>query len=225
MFERLETLIHGWPRDRTQEWGLWPGLRAARSALSGEVRRWIRAGCPSPAPGVIKLAIVRSYVKRYRVRRFIETGTFYGAMTDAIAQLGVQVDTIELNEVLATRARRIFYRRQNVTVHQGDSAIVLPGLLDGLKTPAVFWLDAHWSGGITARGEVDTPISSELAAILDHPCSHVVLIDDARHFTGKDGYPELHELIGTIAGSGRYHIEISTDIIRCVGKELASSIS
>lgn len=60
------------------------------------------------------------------MRRFVERGTFVGVMIDVIARLGVFVDTIELDPVLAKRAQAIFESRQNVSVHQSDtSAIVL----------------------------------------------------------------------------------------------------
>lgn len=210
-------------RDLTQRLGLWPFLRVARSVVRGDVRRWLREGCPNPAPGVVKIAIVRSYVKKYRIRRFIETGTFYGAMADAIGRLDVAVDTIELDPDLACRARRIFAARSNIKVHLGDSSKVLPHLLKELVEPAVFWLDAHYSGGITARGEVDSPISRELEAILDHPLGHVILVDDARAFVGRDGYPMLHDLLATVWRTGRYAAEVTTDIVRFVARDVENA--
>lgn len=212
-------LLHS-VRDVTQRLRLWPVLRRSRAVLNGEVRAWLRRGCPSPAPGIVKIAIVRAYLKSHRIQRFVETGTFYGAMTDAIARCGVRVDTIELDRTLAKRAKRVFAARSNVNVHQGDSAVVIREILGTLKEPALFWLDAHWSGGVTARGEIDTPISDELCSILDHSVDHIVLIDDARHFLGTNGYPHLHELLAAIWKNGRYDVEVSTDIVRCVGKSL-----
>ncbi len=95
---------------------------------------------------------------------------------------------------LHQRARARLKRYSNVKLIQGDSAALLPDLLAGLSEPAGFWLDAHFSGGETARGDVDTPVVSELRAILGHPMRrHVILIDDARLFTGGDGYPCVDE--------------------------------
>lgn len=202
-------------RDATQRLGLWPILRTARTLLRRELGRWVEAGCPSPPPGVVKIAVVRAAVREWGIRRFIETGTFFGAMTDAIARLGVEVDSIELDPNLYNRARRIFSNRQNIRLHLGDSAVVLPSLLAALEEPALFWLDAHYSGGITARGEVDTPISGELDAILRHRVrGHVLLIDDARCFDGHGGYPHLHRVLEAVVASGEYRISVSTDIIR-----------
>jgi hypothetical protein len=79
----------------------------------------------------------------------------------------------------------------------------------------LFWLDGHYSAGITARGDIATPISLELEAILSHPVkSHVILIDDARDFTGKDSYPFLDNLLHKIRVDGNYSVEVTTDIIR-----------
>ena len=112
-----------------------------------------------------------------------------------------------------------FWRRKSVsrrksTILEGDSAGALPFILSKLKAPAVFWLDAHASGGETARGAIETPIESELAAILNHPIkTHVILIDDAREFgMGKD-YPTLKRVQKQVAGTYQ-NFEVKDDIIR-----------
>ena len=88
----------------------------------------------------------------------------------------------------AYRARH----EHNVQLLVGDSASVLPGILATLHEPALFWLDAHYSGTGTTLGDRVTPISAELNAVLGHPVrGHVVLIDDAREFhdSTRSGYP------------------------------------
>jgi hypothetical protein len=72
-----------------------------------------------------------------------------------------------------------------------------------LSEPACFWLDAHFSGEGTARGAADTAICGELEAILKHPVrGHVILVDDARYFRGKSGYPSLDELLAWVRQIG-----------------------
>lgn len=102
-----------------------------------------------------------------------------------------------------------------MTLHHGDSACVLPELVRNLDHPVLFWLDGHYSGGTTAKGMMDSPISEELAAILGSPLkTHVILIDDARCFDGTHGYPYLDQLLEQVRASTDYQIEVSTDIIR-----------
>jgi hypothetical protein len=60
----------------------------------------------------------------------------------------------------------------------------------------LFWLDGHYSGGVTGIGSLETPIIKELQTIFNHPLSkkHVILIDDARLFNGTRDYPKIEEL-------------------------------
>ena len=103
-----------------------------------------------------------------------------------------------------------------ITLLQGDSGVRLQEVLDGLTEPALFWLDAHYSGPITARGAVDSPIVRELDAIRGHRVNgHVVLIDDMRDFQGRDGYPTVDELVRWIRSVDPVSIvEVRDDILR-----------
>ena len=92
---------------------------------------------------------------------------------------------------------------------------VLPQILTTLHGPALFWLDGHYSGGVTEKGEADTPISIELQAILESGIKgHIVLIDDARCFDGTSDYPFIEDLLAVVRRNANYRIEISADIIR-----------
>jgi hypothetical protein len=117
--------------------------------------------------------------------------------------------------VLAARAGARFRGDDRVAVVEGDSGSVLPGVLDGLHGPALFWLDGHWSGGETARGDLDTPVRAEIEAVLRHRSDHVLLIDDARCFDGTGGYPALGELIELVTElSPRARVAVKDDIVR-----------
>ncbi len=200
-----------------RETGLWYPiyhLRQARHVVS-----WVRSGCPSPPPHLVKLHIVRSYCRRFGTRTFIETGTHVGETTEWMARTGIDVVGIELSHVLYERARARLARYRNVKLVLGDSSQVLPDVLSGVTNPACFWLDAHFSGEGTARGAVDSPVMQELEAILGHQMRHhVILIDDARCFSGKDGWPLLEQILGRVRQTGSYLTEVSTDIIRITPK-------
>jgi hypothetical protein len=88
-------------------------------------------------------------------------------------------------------------------------------LLKKIHEPTLFWLDGHWSGGITAQGDKDTPVVAECEAVLSHHVQgHVILVDDARCFTGENDYPTI---AGMRALCGRHPgmtFEVEDDVIR-----------
>lgn len=207
--------VPGGLRDAVQKLGLLTFVRNARGMVRGDVRRWLGDGCPSPAPNIVKMGVVRAFVRKFRTPVFIETGTFLGSMIEHIAADRVECHSIEIDETLFDRAKQILRRHSNITLHLGDSATILPHLLARLDRPATFWLDGHYSGGFTSRSDVDTPVSAELEHILAHPIrNHVILIDDARDFTGEDGYPRLSTLLAHFETHPDYRAEVSADIIR-----------
>jgi len=184
--------------------------------------RWMRGGCSAPAPHAIKMSVVRSYLRRYNLRQFVETGTYLGDTLEYIAREGVGCASIELSEQLHAKAMWRFTGFENVNLILGDSAQEMPKLLARLGMPALFWLDGHYSGGFTAKGEKDSPIMAELEAIYNHPVAgHVILIDDARCFDGTNDYPHLDDLLRKMKEEGRYKSEVSMDIIRLVSRAVS----
>jgi len=181
-----------------------------------ETLRWIAAGCTGIAPAPIKRKILMAYLHKYSLNQFIETGTHLG---DTLAYMAyyknIYCTSIELADGYYQQAKGRFESYQNVNLLHGDSGVLMPTVVNQLTTPALFWLDGHYSGGLTAQGDSDTPISAELTAILTSPCkTHVILIDDARCFDGNNGYPYLEDLLKTVREKSNYCIEVSTDIIR-----------
>ena len=88
--------------------------------------------------------------------------------------------------------------------------------MSNIKKPCLFWLDAHYSGKGTAKEDVITPIIYELQCILNSSnLNHVILIDDARFFIGKNGYPTIKELKEIIfSKSSDWTFVVKNDIIR-----------
>ena len=106
-----------------------------------------------------------------------------------------QLITIELDDYLFKRASARFRKIAKIKLLHGDSGKKIAEALADLNQPCLFWLDAHYSGGITAHGEQMTPVFAEISHILNHQIKdHVIVIDDARLFNGTDGYPSFHEL-------------------------------
>lgn len=193
--------------------------RLALSALKGrlEVLAWRRRGSPLPPPDVFKRATVRAYRKAYGPRVLVETGTFRGDMMFVQQFRFDRLYSIELDPILFQKAAGRFRESPHIRILQGDSGRVLPGLIREIGAPCLFWLDGHYSGGETARGVSDTPVVKELEAILSDPRDHVILIDDARLFTGKDGYPTLEEIRNLVLNRRKdYSVTMEDDIIRIV---------
>jgi hypothetical protein len=168
-----------------------------------------------PLPVPTKIALV-SYVQRtFKYPALVETGTFRGDMPHGTKDLFETIHTIELGPEFASRAAKLFAMAPHITVHKGDSSLVLRQLLPTITTPCVFWLDAHYSGGSTSRGQTDTPVLGELAAIADHAVRpHVILIDDARVFGTDDAFPTLELVFARLRDiDASFQIGVAADVI------------
>jgi len=174
---------------------------ARRQKGRDEVADWERKGCPVPPPHLVKQREIKTLAEEYGVKVFIETGTLYGDMIEAMKPYFDQLYSIELSESLYERACERFSGEDKVRIIQGDSAVELGKLMSEITGPAMFWLDGHYSAGDTARGVKDTPIYEELNDIFNHsPNGHVIMIDDAHCFESDPAYPSLDEIRGFILG-------------------------
>jgi hypothetical protein len=177
---------------------LWSVARSVYDFKS--VSQWERDGRPVPPPGGYKRRVLRRFATEYALNTMIETGTLTAEMDLALKDHFKRIITIELSSELHAAAHKRLARYPHIECLQGDSSIVLPRVLADIHEPCLFWLDAHYSSGPTARGDIDTPISAELNAVLNHEVrNHVVLIDDARHFDGTHDYPRVAELKESVA--------------------------
>lgn len=111
------------------------------------VREWRRAGQPAPVPHPIKRQMVKQYAARYGLRTFVETGTYKGAMVESVRNVFEMIYSIELDPKLFALASKKFSVYHHITILQGDSGIVLGQVVPLLSSPALFWLDGHYSGG------------------------------------------------------------------------------
>ena len=95
----------------------------------------------------------------------------------------------------------------------------MPKILSNIKQPCLFWLDAHYSGGITTKSELETPIMQELHHIFNNSrinkIQHVILIDDSNLFVGDKDYPKLEELKNFVYNSSpNLTLTVKYDVIR-----------
>ncbi len=119
---------------------------------------------------------------KYPNRYFIETGTYLGdGVANALSAGFPYVYSIELGEELHRNCCARFSETPNVKLFLGDSSVALPAVLAEIDAPATFWLDGHFSNGITVKGSTNTPLLGELEQIAQHPIkTHTLLIDDIR---------------------------------------------
>lgn len=200
---------------RKTPWSMWADWRSEihnRRAIN----RWGNAGKPIPPPHAVKVQTVKDYSARYSASVLIETGTFLGDMVFAVKHLFDEIISIELDNRLYARAKERFRHYPHISILQGDSGELLPRVLANINERSLFWLDAHYSGEMTARGDRETPIEAELRHILsNHSTESTILIDDARLFTGERDYPNLEELeVFVLRSRPTWVFEVRDDIIR-----------
>ena len=76
---------------------------------------------------------------------------------------------------MTERAQKKFSTYPHVTIIRGDSGKALPTIVADIKESCLFWLDAHYSGGVTGKSNVETPIVQELNILLNHSYFHHVI--------------------------------------------------
>lgn len=183
-----------------------------------ELINWEKNGKPNPTPHLIKQQIIKDYQSKYKASILVETGTYLGDMVEAQKKNFKKVYSIELSEKLAAKAQKRFKKDQHIQIIQGDSGTKLSFILENIEEPAIFWLDGHYSEGITAKGDKNCPIFEEVDAIFNaSSINHILLIDDARYFIGAEDYPTIEELSTKIKSKNpSYSITVENDIIRAV---------
>ena len=149
------------------QWVLYQHRKQFRKKLvNRELKGWKEIGCPVPPPHLVKQITIQTYQEKYKVTTLVETGTFMGDMVDAQKIYFKKIFSIELGKELYENAKSRFINNNNITILQGDSGKVLSSILKELNEPAIFWLDGHYSGGITAKGDKECPIFEEIDAIV-----------------------------------------------------------
>lgn len=144
--------------------------------------------------------LIKKVQSANNIKVFVETGTFIGNTLIGLNQSFQKLYSIELDKGIYRLAKKRLSDRSNVEIFHGDSAKQLPKILNVISEPAIFWLDAHYSSGVTGLGELQTPVMRELKAIFDHPVKkHHILIDDVKDFNGLNDYPTVDEILDFIS--------------------------
>jgi len=177
--------------------------------------KWEFSNTNGPTPFLYKKQLIEYYAKRNNIKILVETGTFYGDMIDATKNKFAEIYSIELGLDLYNKALWRFSKNLKIHLINGDSALELKKLIPKLSEPAIFWLDAHYSGGVTAGNPEMPPIIEELTAIAKSNFDNIILINDARRFGVLNSYPNIEKIIKFVSKNIKgAKTSVSNDIIR-----------
>jgi hypothetical protein len=155
--------------------------------------------------------------------RAVETGTYHGGTTRELVAMFEHVVTIELSAELFATTSVELASLTGLTALQGDSAALLPSLVDA-DVPTLWFLDGHWSGGATAGQDFECPVLAEIAALADGHPDDCVLIDDARLFAAPPPpphdpiqWPTLMQVLDALrAAHTDHHLTVLADLVIAV---------
>ena len=191
-------------------------MRSALLNLSRSVLHWP----PESSEPSVKQAMVAHLGRQ--TRNLVETGTYRGDMIDAQRDNFDTIVTIELDDDLFAAAEKKYEPYSHITVLHGDSGQLMVKAIELCDGPTTFWLDGHYSGGVTAGRKTDPPIVQELSIIAARECSDddVILIDDARLFGWRRGYPRVSRVRAVAKDFWPDHeFSVESDILRIVPAE------
>jgi hypothetical protein len=175
---------------------------------------WILRGRPARSPHLLKQKVVGEFGEKFGLHTLVETGTYYGEMVAAMKNRFDRIYSIEFVPALAERASRKFANEKHIRIFSGDSRVVMPEVLALLTGPALFWLDAGYYGWVGIRTN-EQRLSAELEMILSHPYPHMILLDDARGLTGRDGIPSVADVKAYVESKfPQRTVEVKYDIMR-----------
>tara|TARA_Y100000401_G_scaffold79227_1_gene64759 strand:- start:606 stop:1175 length:570 start_codon:yes stop_codon:yes gene_type:complete len=117
---------------------------------------------------------------------FVETGTAYGQTLVEVQPYFEKIFTVEISKKLWEFLNPQISHVDNIEHVNGDSLVEIPKFLKKLtdKDKVFFWLDAHWSQGLSDKNHLDVPLIEECVIIDQEYKSDtaIVVIDDVRMF-------------------------------------------
>jgi hypothetical protein len=164
-----------------------------------EMRSWKKRNYFRNSPQFIKQSIfLRDGISN---AQWVETGTGRAVTTRFLAENFPYVYTIEPSKYLYEQAI-CNLKLKNISFLNGTSENLLSELLLKLNGDINFWLDGHYSGGITYKGKKNCPIFQELIAIdknISNFSKMKIFIDDIRCFLSDseeyNDYPSVDFLV------------------------------
>ncbi|WP_299402686.1 hypothetical protein [Acaryochloris sp. IP29b_bin.148] len=158
------------------------------------------------------------------IQNFIETGTYKAETAIRASSIFKNIFTIEFSQKLYNEAIQSHGAIDNIDFRFGNSKEELAKIIPQLNGTSLFWLDAHWSGGVTFGSVDECPLLDELNIINSRCTDSVILIDDARLFTSPpplphnvDQWPDISTVIESLQSySSKRYVVIIEDVIVAV---------
>jgi len=187
--------------------------------------------------GIVRLGppteLISKLKETYGIATFIETGTYLGDTAYWASEVFDHVITIEAAGSLYKKVIEKYHHIKNIEFIYGHSREKLCDVVAGLGEPAIFWLDAHWSGGPTYGESEQCPLIEEIKIINGSEHEHFILIDDARLFMSPppnphpiEQWPDIHTVISTLSiGNKARYIMIFEDVIIAVPSLARDSVA
>lgn len=153
-------------------------------------------------------ALMEQLIKGFHPDIFVETGTYSGDTATTASNYFSEVHTVELSKFHynAFKEKNV---ATNTKAYLGDSGIVLPQIISAIAPSKckLFWLDAHYSGGDTAKieleGEILSPLWHEISAIIKPGLQNsIILIDDINVYLLTENEnvncPSIHKIMEAV---------------------------
>ncbi len=166
---------------------------------SRRIADWESAGKKTRPPEPVKHRNLLEIARANDLKVLVETGTYHADTLYALRNDFDELHSVELSDDYYSLSKFRLSGYSHIHLHHGDSAKVLPIIVNTLNRPALFWLDAHY--GVyrdhgAAEGVAYAPVLQELEHIFKNGISlrHCVAIDDAHYFGSDKNYPTIDEV-------------------------------
>jgi hypothetical protein len=196
---------------------LW--LKVFKRLIRPSFLLWVYQDFNLPAPQRVKTRVLQR--NAFIEGNWIETGTYLGDTTRFLAKTfpNLIVTSLEPDFTLFSFNKSRLSKFHNIKLVNSTSENSLSDLVSNETGTLNFWLDGHFSGDITFKGQIYSPILEELN-IIERNISRLkvcVFIDDIRDFTGDEqtGYPSKNKLVDWANRNNcEWHIEMDIFIAK-----------
>lgn len=154
----------------------------------------------------------------------VEGGTYLGETAKSLSAIFEQVYTIENSDQMFVQAKTNIAGIKNISLLKGDTRDHLPEILMS-EDNILFWLDAHWSGGVTYGEQDECPLIDELITIFQSGKVCAILVDDARLFMApppiphnEKSWPSVVDISAVIPAD--WDLVIYNDVIYIIPKSI-----